>query len=183
VNSTQQAISINELNSDEFSLKQVAFMAYTGQHELVHSFIRKLPDERRDEFSDKDILSQTIWSSIEKIKSLRNVHNYDLIRQEKQFLIDILEQFISHCNCNNIYPREVFRSILYVSEELIHLSSLNEAIKYLKLSFDLGINKFPDLRVDAINKITLIYGKKGKVRRFNKTVDPSSRTSLLYYRQ
>lgn len=160
---TQNAISINELTSDEVSFKQVAYMAYTGQYELVHSILRKLPVERRDEFSDKDILSQTIWGSIERIKSLRSIHSYDLVKNEKQFLIDILEQFISYCNCTNIYPREIFRSILYVSEELIHLSSLNEAIKYLQLSFDLGINKFPDLRVDAINKITLIYTKKGRI--------------------
>jgi len=160
---TQTAISINELTSDELSFKQVAYMAYTGQYELVHSIIRKLPVERRDEFSDKDILSQTIWGSIERIKTLRSIHSYDLVKNEKQFLIDILEQFISYCNCTNIYPREIFRSILYVSEELIHLSSLNEAIKYLQLSFDLGINKFPNLRVDAINKITLIYSKKGRI--------------------
>ncbi len=160
---TQTAISINELTSDELSFKQVAYMAYTGQYELVHSILRKLPVERRDEFSDKDILSQTIWGSIERIKSLRSIHSYDLVKNEKQFLIDILEQFINYCNCTNIYPREIFQSILYVSEELIHLASLNEAIKYLQLSFDLGINKFPNLRVDAINKITLIYSKKGRI--------------------
>ncbi|GMR25067.1 MAG: hypothetical protein BMS9Abin39_0343 [Ignavibacteria bacterium] len=161
--STQRAIGINEFTSDELSFKQVAYMAYTGQYELVHSIIRKLPAERRGEFSDKDILSQTIWGSIERIRTLRSVHNYELLKYEKQFLIDILEQFISYCNRTNIYPKEIFRSILYVSEELIHSSSLNEAIKYLQLSFELGINKFPNLRVDAINKIALIYSKKGRI--------------------
>ena len=161
--STHKTIIINELSSDELSFKQVAYMAYTGQYELVHSILRKLPIERRDEFSDKDILNQTIWSSIERIKSLRSIHNYDLIKYEKQFLIEILEQFISYCNRTNIHPKEIFQSILYISEELIHLSSLNEAIKYLQLAFDLGINKFPNLRVDAIIKITKIYSMQGRI--------------------
>ncbi len=161
--STHKATSINEFTSDELSLKQVAYMAFTGQYELVHSILRKLPVELRDEFSDRDILSQTIWGSIERIRTLRSIHNDELIKYEKQFMIDILEQFISYCNRTNIYPKEIFQTILYVSEELIHLSSLNEAIKYLQLSFDLGINKFPNLRVDAINKITLIYTKKGRI--------------------
>ena len=161
--STYNTIRINELASDELSIKQVAYMAYTGQHELVHSILRKLPVESRDEFSDKDILSQTIWGSIERIRKLRSIHNDELIKHETQFLIEILEQFIDYCNRTNIYPRELFRSIIYVCEELVHLSSLNEAIKYLQLSFNLGINKFPNLRVDAINKLTLIFSKKGNI--------------------
>ena len=161
--STHKAIRINELTSDELSFKQVAYMAYTGQYELVHSILRKLPVERRDEFSDKDILCQTIWGSIERIRSLRSVHNDELIKYEKQFLIDTLDQFISYCNLTNLYPKEIFQSILYVSEELIHSASLNEAIKYLQLAFDLGINNFPNLRVDAINKITKIYSKQGRI--------------------
>jgi hypothetical protein len=166
--STQKAISISELSSDELSFKQVAYMAYTGQYELVHSILRKLPAERRDELSDNDILSQTIWASIERIKMLRSIYNDELIKHEKQFMIEMLEQFISYCNRTNIYSKELFHSILYVSEELIHLSSLNEAINYLQLSFELGINKFPNLRVDAINKITLIYSKKGNIEELTK---------------
>ena len=161
--STYNTIRIKELAPDELSLKQVAYMAYTGQHELVHSILKKLPVESRNEFSDKDILSQTIWGSIERIRKLRSIHNDELIKHETQFLIEILEQFIDYCNQTNIYPRELFRSIIYVCEELVHLSSLNEAIKYLQLSFELGINKFPNLRVDAINKLTLIYSKKGNI--------------------
>ncbi len=161
--STHKAISINEFTSEELSFKQVAYMAFTGQYELVHSILRRLPVERRDEFSDKDILSQTIWGSIERIRTLRSVHNDELIKYEKQFLIEILDQFISYCNLTNLYPKEIFQSILYVSEELIHSASLNEAIKYLQLAFDLGINNFPNLRVDAINKITKIYSKQGRI--------------------
>jgi len=161
--SMHKTIRINELSPDELSLKQVAYMAYTGQYELVHSILKKLPVESRDEFSDKDILSQTIWGSIERIRKLRNVHNDELIEYEMQFLIEILDQFIDYCYYTNIYPRELFRSIIYVCEELVHLSLLNEAVKYLQLSFELGINKFPNLRVDAINKITLIYSKNGNI--------------------
>jgi len=166
--STQKTIRINELASDELNLMQVAYMAYTGQYELVHSILKKVPIESRDEFSDKDILSQTIWGSIERIRKLRSVHNDELIKYEMQFLIEIVDQFINYCNRTNIYPKELFRSILYVCEELIHLSLLNESIKYLQLSFELGINKFPNLRVDAINKITLIYSKKGKIEDLTK---------------
>ena len=93
---TQTVISINELTTDELSFKQVAYMAYTGQYELVHSILRRLPVERRDKFSDKDILSQAIWGSIERIRTLRSVHNDELIKYEKQFLIDTLDQFISY---------------------------------------------------------------------------------------
>jgi ADP-heptose:LPS heptosyltransferase len=157
-------ISLSATNVDEIRYKQLAYMAYTGQYELVHSILKKMPVERRDEFSSKDILSQTIWGSIEIIRTLRSVHNYEMLQHEKQFMIDILEQFISYCNRTNIHPKEIFRSILYVSEELINLSLLNEAIKYLQLSLESGINKFPDLRVDAINKIALIYSKKGRIK-------------------
>lgn len=159
-----KSIDIREITQDEFSLKQVSFMAYSGQYELVHSILRKLPVKRRAEFSDKNILSQTIWGSLERIRTLRGIHNDQAIKYEKLFLIEILEQFINYCDYTKIYPKEIFKSILYVSEELIHLSSLNEATKYLKLSFKMGINKFPGLRVDAISKLTFIHSKKGRIK-------------------
>jgi hypothetical protein len=163
INAQQNISTLNRLPAFKVQQKQIAYMAYTGQYELVHSFLRNLPPTSRNEFSDKNILNQAIWGSIEKIKEFNKIHNYDLLRNEKAFLIELIDQFIEYSKNSKKYPRELYQSLLYVSELLIQISSLDKAINYLNQSFKLGINKFPDLRVDAINKITLVFNKKGKI--------------------
>jgi ADP-heptose:LPS heptosyltransferase len=142
---------------------QLIYMAYTGQFESVHSIMYNLPHEARNYYSDKDILSQAIWGSIIKVKEYRSIHNYEAAQNEQQFLIDLLNQFINYSITVNSYPRELFQNILYVSDLFIQMTWLDEATDYLHQAIKLGINKFPSLRVDAINKIALIDSNKGRI--------------------
>ena len=81
---------------------------------------------------------------------------------------EVLNQFLKYAKRNKSYPRELYQSILYVSEELIVQSKLEDAASYLKTAMEIGINKFPDLRVDAINKLSSIYNRKGFVKESSK---------------
>jgi ADP-heptose:LPS heptosyltransferase len=167
-------------SADSINRNQLVYMAYTGQFESVHTIMFNLPLETRLYYSDKNILSQAIWGSIVKLHKYRGIHNYNAVRSEQEFLTGLLNQFINYSITINSYPKELFQTILYVSNELIQLSLLDDAIKYLRQAIELGINKFPELRVDTINKIALIENNKGRIEdSTNRLIDLAEHPYLI----
>jgi ADP-heptose:LPS heptosyltransferase len=143
-------------------------MAFTGQYELVRAKFVELQKEEREFYNDKEILNQVIWGSLQLINQFKAVYNYNAINSETEFLKEVLDQFIIYSHNKKSYPRELFQAIIYVSEELISQSKMEDAAKYLNDSVVFGINKFPNLRVDAINKLSEIYNKKGNIKKSSK---------------
>jgi len=146
------------------TIDELKYMAYTGQHELVSALFRQISPSERVAYSDKGVLHQAIWGSIERIRKFRMVQNHSSIANEIDFIKSVLDQFLEFCKKNKNYPRELFQSIIYVSEEIIEAGELDEALSYLDSMFDLGVNKFPNLRVEGINKIALILSKRGNIK-------------------
>ena len=156
-------LKIKEPARTSISFEELKYMAYTGQHELVASMLREMSPLERERSSDKEVLHQAIWGSIERIRKLRSVQNHNAINLEIDFIKIVIDQFLDFCKKNRNYPRELFQSAIYVAEELINVGELDEALSYLELIFKLGVQKFPQLRVEAVNKIALVFSKRGNL--------------------
>lgn len=161
INTSITYSKIGKAENKSLSFRQLYLMAYSGQYELVHSKFFGLPVDERELYNDKEILSQVIWGCLQRINQFKNVVNYKSVNEETERLNQVLFQFVSYCRNKKSFPRELFQAILYVSEELIAQQKLEDAAKYLELAVELGINKYPNLRIDAINKLSEIFSKKG----------------------
>ena len=149
-------------NADIAHLK---YIAYTGQFELVHSLIRNASDQFRSTIKDNEVFSQAICGSIKRINELKSVHNYELLKSEKQFLIELLVQFRSCCERTGIFPREYYESVIQSGEIFIQLNDLSKAYEILNDILHPGVNKFPNLRVDVISKLALILSRRGNIEK------------------
>jgi ADP-heptose:LPS heptosyltransferase len=90
------------------------------------------------------------------------------VEDETGFLLEVMEQFLDYSFSKGSFPRELYQAIIYVSEELITQSKLTDATKYLKMAIDAGVNKFPNLRVNVINKLSGIYSREGFIEKSSK---------------
>ena len=165
MNSSEQTLLKIEVPARAgITTEELKYMAYTGQHELVSALFRQIPPIERMAYSDKGVLHQVIWGSIERIRKYRTVQNHASISDEIDFINSVLDQYLEFCKKNRNYPRELFQSIIYVSEEIIEAGELDDALLHLNSMFDLGVNKFPNLRVEGINKIALVLSKRGNIK-------------------
>lgn len=144
-------------------LKELTYLAFTGQYELVYHNFKQLDHCQRKVTGSKDIFSQVIWAGIEKIRKLKSTQNEEAILNEKLFVAQVIRQFIDCSKENNIYSRELFKSVLYWSDELITLSYVDEAKDYINEIQLLGSNKFPDLNIHLLSRLALIYVRKGNL--------------------
>jgi len=175
LSSDQTIRRINQPVKAFLGFEELKYMAYTGQHDLVSSVLRDAAPGEREKFSDKEILHQAVWGGVQRIRDLRAVQNHAAITAEIEFIKSILNQFLDTCERNGNFPRELFQSIIYVGEELINTGELDGALSYLKQTIRLGVNKFPQLRVEAVNKIALVLSRKGKIGQAIKELDKLAR--------
>lgn len=152
---------ISFVTSERVTPSQLKYMAYSGQYQRVYSIFKSLAKESRISFYDKYVLNQCIWAGIEKIKTFRSNQPDLIIIEEKLFLDDVLTQFIEYCELKDVYPRELFQSMLYWADELINLSYLEDSYSYLQKSFKLGIDKYADLKLSARLLLIRIQNEKG----------------------
>lgn len=150
---------------DAVNLPELEYIAFTGQFEQVHAVFHRIPREERKKFASKHILNQAIWGGIGKLRKLLAVHAESSAEVEKAFIDDTLILFIEHCKFSQIYPRELFQSILYWSDELVRLSLADEALYYIEEALIMGINKYPDLQIMLLNRMAQVYNDKGDVPR------------------
>lgn len=150
---------------DAVNFPELEYIAFTGQFEQVHAMFHRIPMEERKKFANKHILSQAIWGGIEKLRKLLAVHAESSAEVEKAFIDDTLNLFIEYCKSSQIYPRELFQSILYWSDELVRLSLADEALYYIEEALNMGISKYPDLQIMLLNRMAQVYNDKGDVQR------------------
>lgn len=146
-------------------LSRLKYIAYTGQSELIHSILKNAPGHFIDFIHDKDILSQAIYGSIKKINEIKQIHNYDFLEAEKRFMLDLLDRFRLCCERNGNTPREYFESVIYTGETLISVNELDTAFTLLGGILNRGVNKFPGLMVDTINKMSMILSRQGNIEK------------------
>lgn len=144
---------------------EMEYIAFTGQYERVHALFHKIPRQDRENFADKYVLHQAIWGGIQKLRKALAVQAEPAAESEKAFVDETLNLFISHCRASGIYPKELFQSILYWSDELVNLSLADEALQYIYRALEMGINKFPDLQVMLLSRMAQIFSDKGNLPR------------------
>ena len=101
------------------NLDQLRFMAFNGDYTSVYSIMVRIPSEDRIKYSNKYILFETITGSIKKLSELKNRHDDLLVNEEKEFLIEILDLYISECKRNSNYPRQLFQTGLLLNCNVI----------------------------------------------------------------
>ena len=166
--------ALRELKTVEKSptnLDQLMFMAFNGDYTNVYSLMVRIPTEERKKYSNKYILFETITGSVKKLSELKNLHEDLLANEEKKFLIEILDLFISECKRNSNYSRQLFQSILKVTNELIGLSEFNLAIDYLNKAITMGVNKYPELKTEVLFSLADIYNRQGDVSESGKYIN------------
>jgi len=151
--------------------EQLSYMAFNGDYASVYTYMRKLPDNERSEFVNKNVLFETIAGSLEKLSHLKNLHNDELIQKEKEFLLENIELFIKISLESKLYPRRLFESIVKVAEELVQLSEFDSACFFLKASLNMGINKFPELRTEVFYKLAHILNTQGNLTESEKYIN------------
>ncbi len=145
--------------------EELEYMAFTGQYELVHAIIQRIPSSERARYCNKYIMSQTVWGGIQKMRKLLAVQAEESANHEKAFIDGMVQLFIQHCRKNGGAPREVFEVVLWWSEELIRLSLTEEAFRYLQIAVELKISKFPELQLQLLSRLAHLYSLKGELTR------------------
>ena len=148
-------------DKNSITSEQLLFMAYNGDFNSVYCQMVRLTLEERKKFSNKYILFETITGSIRNLSELKNSHEDLLVYREKKFLIEVLDLFISECIIKSSFPRQLFQSILKVSEELTRLADFNSAIEYLNKAIALGVNKFPELKTEVLFNLAEVFNRQG----------------------
>jgi len=144
-------------------LKGLNYLAFTGQYDLVYHEFKRLNPPQQKSSGNKDVFSQVVWAGIEKIRKLRSTANEALLMNEKQFVDNVIRQFIECSKEKNIYPKELFKAVLYWTDELITLSFVDDAKDYINEIQLLGSNKFPDINLHLLSRLALIYARKGNL--------------------
>lgn len=126
-------------------VKELEYIAFSGQHESAHGIFRSIPTNERIRFASKYILSEVIFGGTKKLRTFLAASAEVPAAEEKAFIEETLNLFIRSCRNSGAYPRELFESLLLWSGELTKLSLLSEAIRYYDEAFAMGVNKFPDL--------------------------------------
>ena len=152
---------LKTVNKSPADFDQLKFMAFNGDYTTIYSLMVRISSEDRKRYANKYILFETITGSIKKLSELKNRHEDVLVNKEKIFLMEILDLYISESNRNSNYPRQLFQSIIKVTDELIRLSEFNLATNYLNNALTMGVNKFPELKTDVLFSLADIYNRQG----------------------
>jgi len=147
----------------EFNFAQLRHMAFNADFPSVYTLMTKIPSSERKKISDKYILFETITGSINKINEIRSLHNDLLLNKEKNFLLEITDQFIAVCTQSSAFPRHLFLSILKVCKVLIQLSEFNLAKEYLNRALECGSNKYPDIKTEILLMLADVYNQQGEI--------------------
>ena len=67
------------------------------------------------------------------------------LRREREFLESTVELLVSECRRHGVFPRELFRTLLDWSDELIRVSRLTSASDTCHLALALGVHAFPEI--------------------------------------
>ena len=110
------------------NLKELEYLAFSGQYERVHAIFKRIPAAEREKYANKYILNQVVWGSILKLRKLLGVQAEDAAEVEKAFIDEVVKLFIDSCKTNNLFPKELFQTLLFWSDELVKLSLADEAV-------------------------------------------------------
>jgi len=123
--------------------KHLAFIAFSGQHDVAHGVFKRIPENIRESYGTKYVYAEVTIGGIKTLRKLLADSAQVDAHEEKEFLDDTVRLFVRHCREQNSFPRELFDTILRWADELSRLSRLEEALFWYNEALDLGAKKFP----------------------------------------
>ncbi len=123
---------------------QLEYMAFQGHSERVHSIFRRFRPADRARYASRYVLSQVVRGGVARLRSTSR-EAVAIIREEIEFLEQVVALFVAHCRNEGTFPRELFLSLLEWSRLLLDEVRLADALDYCDLALDLGAKSFPDL--------------------------------------
>ncbi|RMF58203.1 MAG: hypothetical protein D6748_09430 [Calditrichaeota bacterium] len=145
--------------------KELEYIAFTGQYELVHAMMQRISPEERLEYGNKYIFSQTVKGGILKMRRLLAAQAEEAANAEKAFIDEVMDHFLNHCQETNSFTREFYETVLWWGEELEKLSLPEEALSWLEIAMDNGVNRFPEFQLQMMSRMASINGKKGEIQK------------------
>lgn len=146
-----------------FNFEQLHHMAFNGDYLSVYSLMVKMPLVGRKKIEDKYILFETITGSVNKLNDVIILHDEYLLNKEKNFLLEITDQFILICKQSKIFPRHLFLGILKVCKALLQLSEFELTKEYLNKALECGSSKYPDIKTEILLSLADVYNRQGKI--------------------
>ena len=122
------------------SLHQLAFF---GHCDHDRTLFETLTPAERARHAHPEILRQVAEGSIARARQLRP-GSTDLHR-EHEFLESVVQLFVWACVSRQAFPRELFRTLLDWSDELLRTSRLSDVQATCTLALRLGAQRFPEL--------------------------------------
>ncbi|HEY1305782.1 MAG TPA: glycosyltransferase family 9 protein [Vicinamibacterales bacterium] len=119
-------------------------LAVRGHAEHVRTLFEALTPAERAQQAEPDILRQVALSSLARLSALP-VGAAVALRRERRFLESVVQLFVSECCARHSFPRELFRTLLDWSGELLRASRFIEASGVCELSLALGVKTFPEI--------------------------------------
>lgn len=119
-------------------------LAYRGEAEHARVLFDTLAPQERSRHADADVLRQVALGSLARLKSLPRGAEVAAAR-ERDFLESIVQRFVADCRSRGVFPRELFKTLLDWSVELVRVSRLTEALEACELALSLGAGDFPEI--------------------------------------
>src|SRR5262245_4711927 len=119
-------------------------LAVRGHADHVRTLFEALTPAERAQQAEPDILRQVALSCLTRLSALP-VGAAVALRRERRFLESVVQLFVSECCARHSFPRELFRTLLDWSGELLRASRFVEASDVCELSLALGVKAFPEI--------------------------------------
>jgi Glycosyltransferase family 9 (heptosyltransferase) len=122
-------------------LRVLAFHGHAGH---VRALFEAMTPAERARNADPEVLHQVVLGGLARMYTLPAGATVELDR-ERAFLETVIQLFVTECRSRGAFPRELFRTLLDWSDELLRASRLDEANDACQLAVALGVSAFPEI--------------------------------------
>lgn len=119
-------------------------LAFHRHAEHVRVLFETMTPAERARHADPEVLRQVVLGGLARVRALPAGAAVEL-RREREFLESVVQLFVSECRSRSAFPRELFRTLLDWSDELLRASRLTDANDTCNLALTLGVNAFPEI--------------------------------------
>lgn len=130
--------------SSSATAEHLRHLAFHGEADHVRALFETLAPRERARHADPDVLRQVALGSLARLRALPGGAEAEAAR-EREFLESVVELLVAECRSRGVFPRELFRTLLDWSHELVRVSRLVEAHEVCDLALTMGVGDFPDI--------------------------------------
>lgn len=133
-----------EDRSAESTSVHLRHLAFHGHAEHVLAIFEAMPSADRQQHADPCVLRQAAVGVLARMRRLPP-GSADELRRERELLESVVQLFVAECRRRDIFPRELFRTLLEWSDDLLSASRLSDAADACRQALTLGVRAFPEI--------------------------------------